>query len=78
MEDLWTPAAESTLRDEFLGFTVPAAVLETNGGPNILSLLVVDQLAEGHTQFVADHQGWHLLHMDLQLPARTSNVGSFD
>ena len=21
MEDLWTPAAESTLRDEFLGFT---------------------------------------------------------
>lgn len=71
---LFASNVPSSWTDDFLGFIVPGTVLEANGGPNVLTLLVLEQLAQGTPD--VEGLGSHLVHMDLQLPARPAPQGS--
>lgn len=65
---LFTSNVPSSWTDAFLGFEVPTTVLQTSGGANVLTI-TLDSGA-----FVLEGWGSHLVHMDLQLPARTHTL----
>lgn len=64
---LFPSIVPSSWTEAFLGFDVPVAALNVSGGANVLAVtLESGALMPGHAS--------HLVHMDLQLPARTTAI----
>jgi hypothetical protein len=59
----------SSWTDAFVGFDVPTAALATSGGANVLALTL-----EGGAFVPYEGRGSHLVHIDLQLPAKTRPI----
>ena len=70
---LFSSNVPSSWTEDFLAFTVPAAVLEPAKGPSMLTLLALEH--PGGTKSGRGHRDSHLVHMDLQLPASLSGAG---
>lgn len=70
---LFSSNVPSSWTEDFLAFTVPAAVLEPARGPSMLTLLALERPG-GSTKSGRGHRDSHLVYMDLQLPASLSGA----